>query len=195
MKVKICGITCLEDAATCEDLGADAVGFVHLPGRIRSRPLSDISEICSSLGPLTAKVLVCSPPDVETALNMLALSGASILQLYSLEPIELEELRDQGAKVLRVAHPCAEEAAVYAGSSDALVFEEGTPGTGTSYDYSLVPPEFRSRAFISGGLTPDNVHLAKSLKPYGVDVSSGVESVPGRKDSGKVADFIRRSKQ
>lgn len=194
MKVKICGVTSAADAGICEDLGADAIGFVHFPGRSRSLSLEDIAEACASLGPLTAKVLVCSPINVDSALSMLSRSGADVLQLYSMEPDELEKLRDGGAKVMRVTRPSVSEAARFAHSSDALVFEDGTPGTGHAYDYSLIPAEFRSRAFVSGGLTPTNVHLARALDPYGVDVSSGVEDVPGRKDPRKVEEFIRRCK-
>lgn len=192
MKVKICGITSAEDAAMCEDLGADALGFVHLPGRSRSRSLGEVSEMCSTLGPVTAKVLVCSPRSVDSALGMLSSSCADILQLYSLEPEELETLRDRGAKVLRVVRPSSADVQKFAFSSDALVFEEGTPGTGAAYDYSKIPSELCQRAFIAGGLTPENVHIAKALRPYGVDVSSGVEAVPGRKDREKVETFIRR---
>ena len=192
MKVKICGITSGEDAAMCEDLGADALGFVCVPGRSRSRPLSEISDMCSSLGPITAKVLVCNPDSVDSALSMLARSGADVLQLYSLNPEELAELREQGARIMRVVRPSDTDCARFAANSDALVFEEGVPGTGSSYDYSIIPQELRDRAFIAGGLNPDNVHLAKAVKPYGVDVSSGVELILGKKDPGRVEAFIRR---
>jgi len=192
MKVKICGITCSDDAAMCEDLGADALGFVHFPGRSRSLSLAAISEIGSSLGPVTSKVLVCRPSSVGESLAMLSDSGADVLQLYSLEPDETSELRDHGVKVLRVVRSSGDEAEKFASAVDALVFEDGLPGTGVAYDYSGIPARFCGRAFIAGGLTPENVHLAIALKPYGVDVSSGVETQLGRKDSTKVESFIRR---
>lgn len=195
MKVKICGVTCAEDAGMCEDLGADAVGFVHIPGRSRSRPLSVISDVCSSVGPMTAKVLVCSPEDVDSALSMLASSGADMLQLLSLEPDQLSALRDHGARTMRVVRPSGGEASRFVSVSDALVFEEGVPGTGTAYDYSMISEALRRRAFIAGGLTPENVHVAVALRPYGVDVSSGVERIPGRKDPTMVEEFIRRCRQ
>ena len=191
MKVKICGLMCPEDAAMCEDLGADALGFVHVPGRSRSLPLESISEMCSSLGSVTSRVLVCKPPTVDSSLAMLADSGADTLQLYSLEPDELLELRDHGVKVLRVVKPSDGEAERYASVVDALVFENGMPGTGAAYDYSSIPAGLRGRSFIAGGLTPENVHIARALKPYGVDVSSGVEVEFGRKDPEKVERFIR----
>lgn len=192
MKVKICGITRLEDAAMCEDLGADALGFVHYPGRSRSISLRSISEIGASLGPVTSKVLVCRPSSVGESLLMLSDSGADALQLYSLSPDETSELRDRGVKVMRVVRSSGDEAERFASAVNALVFEEGPPGSGASYDYSRIPSKLRSRAFIAGGLTPQNVHQVVALKPYGVDVSSGVETVPGRKDPAKVISFIKR---
>ncbi len=192
MKVKICGITNLEDAAMCMELGADALGFIHVPGRPRSRELSETNRMCSSLGPGVLKVLVCCPKDVNSALSMLAKSGADALQLYSLGAFEMEQLRSQGAKVLRVVRPNDPRAMIFGECADALVVENERPGTGASYDYSTIPVALRRRAFIAGGLSPENVHLARVLNPYGVDVSSGVEKSLGSKDRGKVEEFIRR---
>jgi len=192
MKVKICGVTNLEDAAMCEELGADALGFVYVPGGTRSRELSETKRICTSLGPTTLKVLVCCPKNVDSALSMLSKSGADALQLYTLGAYEMDQLRSQGAKVFRVIHTSSPLASIFAESADALVFEDGRPGTGTTYDYSAVPTTLRGRSFIAGGLSPENVHIAKALNPYGVDVSSGVETNLGTKDRGKVEEFIRR---
>lgn len=195
MKVKICGLTNLEDAVMCEELGADALGFVHFPGRSRNLPLDKISEFSSGLGPLTTKVLVCAPASSSEALEMMDASGVDALQLYSLEPHELLELRAQGVRAFRVVPPEREEASRFSDAADALVFEGGTPGSGTSYDYSRVPVDCCRKAIIAGGLTPSNLHLAKILRPYALDVSSGVERTPGRKDSGLVSEFIRRCRE
>jgi phosphoribosylanthranilate isomerase len=192
MKVKICGITNLEDAATCEGLGADALGFVHFPGRMRSLPLDEIANICSSLGPMTTKVLVCSPTSAADALRMVALSKTDVVQLYTFGPETLNEVRQNGVKVIRAVSPTRSEAERFVGAADALLFEQGAPGTGTSYDYSQVPVDFCPRAIIAGGLDPGNLDRAKELRPYALDVSSGVERTPGRKDPDLVEKFIRR---
>ena len=195
MKVKICGITNREDAAMCEDLGADALGFVHFPGRARSRTLSEIADMCSSIGSLTAKVLICAPTSVTEALSMLYQSGADGLQLYSLEPEETRTLKMSGASVMRVVKPDRMEAVRFSYAVDAIVFENGKPGTGSTYDYSKVPIDSCSRAIIAGGLNLDTLGSAKQMRPYGLDVSSGVERVQGKKDAALVSEFIRRSKE
>jgi phosphoribosylanthranilate isomerase len=191
MKVKICGITSVEDAKMCGELGADMLGFVHVYGRKRSLTVEKISEICSSLDP-TTKVLVCAPLDVNEAVYMLAASGADVLQTYSLEPADLVKLREKKVKVFRVVPPDRTVATKFSEAADALVFEGGKPGTGSSYDYTTIPIDFRAKAIIAGGLTIKNLHLAKALGPYALDVSSGVESSPGKKNPKLVAEFIRR---
>ena len=195
MKVKICGITNLEDAAICEMLGADALGFVHFSGRRRSLTLDKIAGIASSLGPMTTKVLVCAPDDVTDALSMMDRSGTDILQTYTLDTDSLDELRETGVKVIRAVPVVKEEAEAYADHADALLFEKGTPGTGASYDYSQIPMDCCARAIIAGGLNLDNLHQAISLRPYALDVSSGVESPDGSKDPRLVEEFMKRCRQ
>ena len=195
MKVKICGVTNIEDAAMCEDLGADALGFVHVEGRGRSRPLDEISEMCGSLGPMTAKVLVCIPKDVRDAERMFAESGADMLQVHSLGPGDLDILRQGGISVIRAVAPDRAEAAAYSGHADILLFESAEPGTGSSYDYRTVPVDSCERCMIAGGLSLENMDGALRMRPYALDVSSGVERSPGMKDRGLVSEFIRRCKR
>ena len=192
MKVKICGIMSEADAAMCSSLGADMLGFVHFPGKLRSLPIEKISEICIGIGRGTTKVLVCNPEDARIAKRMFEMSHADVLQLCSLGPQDTMTLRKDGINVMRMVKPVKAEAVKFASAVDCLVYESGEPGSGTAYDYSRIPLGTCRRELIAGGLTPDNVGEALSLKPYGVDVSSGVESSPGKKDSVKVASFIAR---
>jgi len=192
MKVKICGITRLADAQMCEDQGADALGFVHFPGRRRSIPLSEIASIGSTIGPMVTKVLVCAPRDSSHALDMVKRSAADAIQVYSLDRESMNEIRDHGVKVIRAVQPTRSEAVRFADAADALLFEDGIPGTGKSYDYSRIPVNCCSRAIIAGGLNITNVDEAKRLTPYALDVSSGVELSTGRKDPGLVSEFIKR---
>jgi phosphoribosylanthranilate isomerase len=195
LRVKICGVTNAEDAFSCEDLGADALGFVHVPGRGRSIPLESIADICASLGPMTTSVLVCMPSDGMDALDMVGRSGADVVQVHALDPSSLDSIRENGIGVIRAVRPRIEEAERYAEHADALLFESGVPGTGTGFDYSTAPVGCCRRAIIAGGLNIDNLEPAKSMKPYALDVSSGVESAPGRKDPELVREFVRRCKQ
>jgi len=195
MKVKICGITNLEDAVICENSGADALGFVHYPDRSRSISIDDVSEIIASLGPMTPKVLVCNPRSLSEALDLYGNAGVDILQVYSLEPADLTKFRENGGKIIRAVPPVRAEAARFADCTDALVFEAGRPGTGKSYDYSEVPIDACKYPIIAGGLTPDNLHLVRILRPYAVDVSSGVEKSIGKKDEKLVHEFVRRAKE
>lgn len=195
MKVKICGITNAEDAFACEDSGADALGFVHVPGRRRSVSLDQIAGICSSLGPMTTSVLVCMPSDYGTALDMVEHSRVDTIQVHSLDPRSLDSVRGSGIRVIRAVRPDRDEAAIYAEHADALLFENGVPGTGTGFDYHQTPVDCCRRAIIAGGLNIDNLERAKIMKPYALDVSSGVESAPGKKDPELVREFVRRCKQ
>ena len=192
MKVKICGITNVEDAHMCEEAGADALGFVHFPGRRRSLPLDQIGSVGSTIGPMVTRVLVCSPHGTSDALDMAERSFATAIQVYSLDRDSLNEIRSHGVKVIRAVRPVRSEALRFADAADALLFEEGTPGTGMSHDYSRIPIGCCSRAIIAGGLNIDNLDEAKRMKPYALDVSSGVESASGRKDISLVSEFIRR---
>jgi phosphoribosylanthranilate isomerase len=191
MKVKICGITSEEDAHMCEDLGADALGFVHYPGRNRSLSLEKICEICSTLGPLTTRVLICNPMGPNEAIHILEKSGADVLQTYSLSPVFISRVKESGIRVIRAVTLEIKQVEKFEGVADALVFEAGIPGTGTSYDYSKIPIDSCSRAIVAGGLSPFNLNEVKELRPYGVDVSSGVETIPGKKDMVLVDLFIR----
>ena len=194
MKVKICGITNAPDAHMCEEAGADALGFVHFPDRRRNVPLDEIASIASTTGPMISKVLVCSPRDPAEAMEMAERSSTNVVQVYSLDRDALNEIRDHGIKVIRAVRPVRSDALRFADASDALLFEEGIPGTGATYDYSRIPVGCCSRAIIAGGLRVDNVDDAKRLNPYALDVSSGVELPTGKKDPELVSEFIRRCK-
>ena len=195
MKVKICGITNLEDAVMCEELGADAIGFVHYPGRRRSLPLKTIAEMIGSIGPMTQKVLVCDPSGLKEATELLDESRADLLQVYSLSAEDLQGFRDFGGKIIRAVKPDVDEVRKFVNYADALLFEAGEPGTGAAYDYSLVPTEHCRKSIIAGGLNIGNIDLVKAKKPYALDVSSGVESSVGKKDPRLVAEFIRKCKE
>jgi phosphoribosylanthranilate isomerase len=194
VKVKICGITSKEDAQMCQELGADALGFVFVPGRRRSLTLAEISSIASSMSSSVPRVLVCAPRSVGEAEYYFVKSRADILQLHSLNAEDLDALREKGIPVIRAVPPERSAAVRFATHADALLFEQGKPGTGAAYDYSQAPVDVCRFPIIAGGLTLDNLDKAIEARPYALDVSSGVESAPGKKDRKLVSDFIRRCK-
>lgn len=194
MRVKICGITNAEDALLCESLGADALGFVHYPDRRRSLSIESIAEIASMLGPMLTKVLVCAPTTADEAIDIGVRAGVDAIQLYSLTADDILKIKNQGFKVIRAVGPMGQDARMFFDVADAILFDSRNPGTGQTYDYSSISINGLKRFIIAGGLTIDNLHLAKALNPYALDVSSGVERIYGKKDPDLVAEFIRRCK-
>ncbi len=97
--------------------------------------------------------------------------------------------------MVRAVRPDRSEAARYAAHVDALLFDSGAPGSGSSYDYSTVPVDSCKRCIIAGGLNITNMDAALRMKPYALDVSSGVEREQGRKDPEMVSEFIKRCKR
>lgn len=195
MKVKICGLMNIEDAAMCEDLGADALGFVHFPGKKRHLQLSNIAEMIDSLGPMTTTVVVCAPKSVSEALDMIRKSHADVIQSYTLSPADIKSIGGQGETVIRAVPPVYSYACQFSKVADALLFESGSPGTGSMYDYSKIPVGCCDKMIIGGGLSPNNLNEAKTLHPYALDVSTGVEQTPCRKDPALVDSFIKRCRE
>lgn len=194
MKVKICGITNAEDAWMCESFDPDALGFVHYPLKARSLPLENIRDISSTIGPFTKKVLVCLPGNVDVAVKMVEDAGVDVIQLYTFCRSEIETIKACGIPVIRAVKPVEREIQEFVGVADALLFDGPVPGSGLSHDYTKIPIKSCHKAIIAGGLTLENLDIVKALKPYGVDVSSGVERTIGKKDPQLVSEFIRRCK-
>lgn len=201
-KVKICGITNLDDALLAVDLGSDALGFIFYPKSARYISVSKAANICNALPPFVAKVGVFVDEvefEIEKALRECLLTA---LQFHGDEPpgfcakfpaksIKAIRMRDEGS--LRLASEY---------DVDALLLDTYTEsergGTGKTFDWSLAVKAkelLGGPIILSGGLTPENVAEAIArVQPYAVDVSSGVEREPGVKDSGKLKKFINACK-
>lgn len=200
VKVKICGITNLEDALIAVDAGADAIGFVFAEQSPRSVSPQKAAAIIAKLPPLVQTVGLFVDDDLER-INWLAdFCGLDIIQLHGDEdPDFCTEIRRRIIKVFRV-----KDAASLANLASYQVAgylldawsAEAHGGTGKTFDWDLAREAAASRPIIiAGGLTPVNVLDAVDIvRPYGVDVSSGVELSPGKKDPEKVRNFIRALK-
>jgi phosphoribosylanthranilate isomerase len=197
MWVKICGITNEEDALLAVAMGADAVGFVFAPSP-RQVTVGTVRDICRRLpfGVMTVGVFRDQAPDqvIDTVLA----AGLHAVQLHGHEtPNEAKAIR-QKAQALIVAFPAGSPSIDRFDDyqADALMIDAANPGAGEVFDWALADgiPSNR-RLILAGGLTPGNVTEAiETVRPWGVDVSSGVESEPGIKDARRVLAFIRRSR-
>jgi len=197
-RVKICGITNIEDAQWAAQRGADALGFVFAESPRQVAP-SRAREILRELGPLVTGVGVFVDRPAEEVKSILAASGCAVAQLHGSEPPEyIDQLAPYAVvKAIRVgAGIDAVDVGRYKEARAILLdthVEGRAGGTGCRFDLSLARRLVQEgwRVIVAGGLTPENVgEVLASVRPYGVDVSTGVESAPGRKDPEKVARFI-----
>jgi phosphoribosylanthranilate isomerase len=199
--VKICGITTEEDALLAVALGADALGFMFVSGSPRQITPSDARDVLKRLPPGTVTVGVFRderPGRVVEIVNSVGLGGA---QLHGREPSsEVRYVRKRVPFVIQAfsaGDPAVASAAD--GTADIVMLDAPTPGSGKVFDWSLaagVPAG--KRLLLAGGLTPENVGLAiQRVRPWGVDVSTGVETEPGsgRKDARLLARFFDEARR
>jgi phosphoribosylanthranilate isomerase len=197
MFVKICGITSEDDALLAVALGADAVGFVLAPSPRQVAP-QIVSDIIKRLPPEVITVGVFRDATREQVLETAQRSGLSAVQLHGHEPPELARwVRERFPMVIQAfaaGTPGVQRAAEY--GADAILLDAANPGSAQVFDWSLaadVPSG--QRVIVAGGLDASNVASAIShIRPWGVDVSSGVETSPGEKDALKMRDFIREAR-
>jgi phosphoribosylanthranilate isomerase len=198
MFVKICGITSEEDALLAIAMGADAVGFVFAPSS-RQVAAGLVRDIVRRLPPEVLTVGVFrneSPQRVAEIVNTVGLRAA---QLHGHETIEQTKLVRSKVPFVIKGFPAGDPALERADDfgADAILIDSHAPGSGEMFDWSLAEgAPVNRRVILAGGLTPDNVAEAiERVKPWGVDVSTGVEEGPGRKDARKVRDFVRIAKE
>jgi phosphoribosylanthranilate isomerase len=186
MRIKCCGITRPEDARYAEICGAHAIGVVVFSGGSSRRNVTPhrAREIFDTVGPFTAKVAVSHTKSEENLQAMLALNPSAIQISH---PFVFD--RDPGVAVIRVI---ARDAPVPY-DCDAVIVDD-SHGQGILYDLSYarkVVQHSKIPVILAGGLTPENVADAIwQIRPYAVDVSSGIETEPGIKDHKKIAAFI-----
>ncbi len=193
MFVKICGITNEDDALLAVALGADAVGFVFAPS-VRQVSAKHVYDITRRLPPEVLTVGVFRDDLPQRVIDICDTAGLKAAQLHGHETIEqTREVKRQVRWVIK-AFPAGSEAVAKADfyGADMVMLDSPTPGSGHMFDWSLVgEAPALDKLILAGGLTPDNVANAiERVEPWGVDVSSGVEASPGRKDAVKMRSFI-----
>jgi phosphoribosylanthranilate isomerase len=196
MWVKICGITSVTDALMCVAMGADALGFVMAPSPRQMSALA-VKEITRTLPPEVVTVGVFRDQGTRV-LDMALEAGVQAVQLHGHEgAAEVAALRDHINAVivaLPAGSPRVERFPEY--GADLVLLDAADPGSGETFDWDLarqVPDG--QRIVLAGGLTHDNVaHAVAAVRPWGVDVSTGVESAPGVKDVRLVRRFINAAR-
>jgi phosphoribosylanthranilate isomerase len=199
-RIKVCGIMNLFELEAAVSAGADAVGFViEVEGSRHSISAEAARDLIGMLPVFTKSVAVMAPKNLEGALALARRTGADVLQVHGgLAPEEIRTLRHRAVRrVIAAAAPGSEEASRLGEVADAVLldtFKDGRlGGTGTVHDWSIsaaMARELPVPVILAGGLDPSNVREAiGKVRPYAVDVSSGVET-DGRKDPAKIASFV-----
>lgn len=183
------------------EAGADALGFVFYEKSPRSLSIDAAAEIVRSLPPFIIKVGVFVDAPEDKVYRSIAGCGLNLLQFHGEEPPDYcLQFAVMSMKAFRIRDESSLQAlAAYA--TDAWLLDAYTSdkigGTGERFNWDLAVQarELGRPMFLAGGLTPENVTEAvRKVRPYGVDVSSGVEAVPGKKDHGKVKAFIEAAR-
>jgi phosphoribosylanthranilate isomerase len=189
LRVKICGITNYEDAKMACDYGADALGFVTYEKSPRFIAPDEIKRIIEKLPPFVSKVVLFVNKTPEEINEIMAYTKADIAQIhFDVDEEFFSKLNCKFLPVVRAKE--AKDIVKYEGYKivDAYVKEYG--GSGKRVALEWFENRDNSKTILAGGLTPENVFEVASYGFYGVDVSSGVEKMPGKKDKIKVKRFI-----
>jgi phosphoribosylanthranilate isomerase len=201
-RVKICGITNLADAQAAIEAGADALGFIFYEKSPRRMTIPAVAEISKQLPPFVLRVGVFVNAAEDLVTRATGECGLGLLQFHGDEPPEfctrfglmsMKAFRIRDAESLKELPKYPTEAWLLDAYS-----AENLGGTGEKFNWDLAVEvqKFGKPVFLAGGLTPENVAAAvRKVQPFGVDVSSGVESSLGKKDHAKVRAFIANVRQ
>ena len=199
--IKICGITNAADARAAADAGADALGFMFYRPSKRAIEPAAAAEIIRPLPPSIAKVGVFVNPTAEFVRAAIAASGIDTLQFHGEETPEFcAQFGLPFMKAFRIKDRTSLDECVKFHDCAWLLdshVDGAQGGTGVAFDWdvALEATRLNNKIIMAGGLRPDTVAEAvRRARPYGVDVSSGVESAPGQKDHDKIRDFIAAAK-
>ncbi len=196
VRVKICGITTIEDAEAAVRFGADAIGFIFYDKSPRSVSPEKAGEIIGHLPPFVTRVGVFVNPTEDFVRETIDSIGLDRVQLHGDEsPAFCQAFGDRVIKAIRVKDAdTLKVLSTYRVKTFLLdtYAPDSYGGTGQSFDWGwAVKAKEYGRIILSGGLTPENITEAiRSVNPYGVDISSGVEESPGKKDHLKIKQLM-----
>ncbi|MBZ0200989.1 MAG: phosphoribosylanthranilate isomerase [Ignavibacteriaceae bacterium] len=195
LKVKICGITNLDDALLAEELGADALGFVYYKKSKRNISPSLAAEIISSLSPFTLKVGVFVNSTAGEINNISAQTKINLVQLHGNEQPELiDEINMPVLKAFRIDENfdfnIVEKYNCAGYLFDSFSGDE-YGGTGKSFDWDLLPVTLRNKITLAGGIGLESLPDITKINPAAIDLSSSLEAFPGKKDENKIRQFFK----
>jgi phosphoribosylanthranilate isomerase len=200
VKVKVCGITNLDDALECIKLGVDALGFIFAKSKRRVEK-EVAKEIIDKLPPFITSVGVFVDEDKEKVLEIANLCGINVLQFHGNESIEyckyFKDFKIIKSFLIKDKESLREVSNYKVSAYLFDTFKEGSlGGTGTTFNWEILKGfKFNCPFIISGGLNSENIESClKILNPYAVDVCSGVEAYPGKKDRKKLREFLKSIK-
>lgn len=197
-RTKICGITRVEDGLAAASAGADAIGLVFVAQSPRHVTPEQAAEIGAALPPFVTRVALFVNPDAAQVEAVLRRARPDALQFHGEESPAF--CRSFGVPYLKAARvrpgvDLLQFAALHADAQGFLLdawSEAAHGGTGERFDWALIPPDLPRPVILAGGLHPGNVAEAvRAVRPWAVDVSSGVEAAKGIKDAAKIAAFIK----
>lgn len=201
-RVKICGITRIEDGVQAAQLGVDALGLVFYAKSPRCVSTKQAQEICESLPGFITTVALFLNPDEALVKQVLSDVNIDLLQFHGTESAEFCEsfgkpyIKALGIKGVDDVDALFEQ---YASARSILLDSHGAGdagGTGEVFDWFTIPEKLRRKIILAGGLKPDNVAQAiEQVRPYAVDLSSGVESAPGVKEFDLMKRLIEEIKR
>ena len=195
--IKCCGMTRVEDALFAAELGVDAIGVVLTAHSKRQVSLAQARAIVEAMPPFVTTVALCMDDEANFVQEIIDTVRPSMLQFHGNESDEW--CKQFGPPYLKAIAMGAGAAALYQlhdhPHAAGLLLDGhglGEPGgSGKSFDWSLMPRDLKQPLILAGGLNASNVAAAiRIARPWAVDVSSGIESVPGVKDHGKLRDFV-----
>lgn len=196
--VKICGLTDVDDALLAVALGADAVGFIFAPGSTRQIAPARARDIAARMPPETLTVGVFRNEAKERVVDIVHTTGLRAAQLHGNEsPDDVAWVAERVPTVIKAVAAGTEQAWRASDFPVPIILVDApAPGSGEVFDWSLAEslPD-NKHILLAGGLHPDNVADAiATVRPWGVDVASGVEREPGRKDPSALRRFIQNAK-
>lgn len=202
IRVKICGITRPEDARAAAAAGADAIGLVFHPASPRAVSVAQACAILEALPPFVTSVGLFVDAVPETVAGVLARCPLDLLQFHGDEaPAYCGAFGRPYIKAIRMRGPLDLEAvALTYADARGLLLDAYAPaaagGTGLTFDWSLIPGGLARPLVLAGGLHPGNVAEAvRRVRPYALDVSSGVEAAPGIKDAALIQAFVANARR